>query len=221
MQHRAIYRQKYLTIIVFFAFFVVPSETLSQILMHTQGYVSFAPYIHGRNEVGGLSPGYRAEFLSHVDFFRKKRLVVSGIVGNMTIISRSDSSVFNLDKIRYILSPSIRYEYDTWFLKGVFHHESLYSISKAEDLNGAYWQNSIRIGVGSKSSSFLFLPEKYLIDGDVRGSAFDAQCTLGAYLHGSKSIWVAKNHNYRYEMLALVRYHAGSIYSWIVSSTLN
>ncbi len=196
-------------------------EASGELLMQTQGYASFAPYIHGVEKTAGLYPGYRAEFLSHVDFFRKGRFVASGIVGNMTIISRSDSTVFNLDKIRYTLSPGIRYEFDTWFIQSVFHHESLYSISRAEDFNGAYWQNSIRFGIGTKSSSYLYLPEKFTSGAGIRGSSFDARCTAGMFMHGSDSVWSARNHSYRYEMLSVLRYHVSAIHNWIISSTLN
>ncbi|MFC1608306.1 hypothetical protein ACFL47_10080 [Candidatus Latescibacterota bacterium] len=202
-------------------FIIHPLESEAELLIHTQGIVSFAPYLHGIKETTGLSPGYRAEFLSQVDIFRKGNLIFSGLAGNMTMISRSDSSLFNLDKIRYTVSPACRYEFDTWFVKGVFHHESLYSISKSEKISGAYWQNSIRLGIGTKNSSFLYLPDKYLQGTDSPGKDIDAQCSVGKFLHGSKSIWVAKNHNYKYELLALIRYHAGSFHNWIASLSLS
>ena len=196
------------------------SHSEAEVVVETQGYASFAPYVHGVKETTGLSPAYRAEFMSQVDLYRKGPLVISGLVGNMTIISRSDSSIFNLDKIRYTLSPGFRYEFDTWFIKGVFNHESLYSISRGEQLGGAYWQNSIRLGIGTKTSSFLYLPDKYINETDPKGGALDAQCSFGTFLHGSESIWVAKNHSYRYEMLALVRYHVGIFRKWIASMSL-
>ena len=199
----------------------IRAESAAELLLHTQGHASFAPYVHGVKETAGLHPGYRAEFASQVDFFRKGRFVVTGLVGNMTVISRSDSSIFNLDKIRYTLSPGFRYEFKTWYVRGVYHHESLYSISRAEEIGGAYWQNSIRLGAGTKGSSFLYLPEKYFSGTEPKGRAFDAQCSVGAYLHGSHSIWVARNHSYRYEMLALLRYHAGSVHNWIVSFSID
>jgi len=200
---------------------VCRTQSVAELIMHTQGHASFAPYANGVKETAGLRPGYRAEFASQVDFFRNGRFVITGLVGNMTIISRSDSSIFNLDKIRYTLSPGFRYEFKTWYVKGVYYHESLYSISRAEEIGGAYWQNSIRLGAGTKGSTFLYLPEKYLSGTEPHGRAFDAQCSVGAYLHGSESIWVAKNHTYRFEMLALLRYHAGSVRNWIVSFSLN
>ena len=168
-----------------------------------------------------LYPGYRAEFLSHIDFYRDKRLVLTGLVGNMTIISRSDSSIFNLDKIRYTIAPGFRYEFEKWFIKGSIHHESLYSISRAEEQKGAYWQNSIRLGVGTKGSYYLYLPEIYQAYSNTLINKWDSQVNAGAFLHGSDSIWIARNQDYRYELFSLTRYHLAVHKQWIYFITLS
>ena len=168
-----------------------------------------------------LYPGYRAEFLSHIDFYRDKRLVLTGLVGNMTIISRSDSSIFNLDKIRYTIAPGFRYEFEKWFIKGSIHHESLYSISRAEEQKGAYWQNSIRLGVGTKGSYYLYLPKIYQAYSNTLIYKWDTQVNAGVFLQGSDSIWIARDQDYRYELFSLTRYHLAVHKQWIYFITLS
>ena len=193
----------------------------ARLLMHTQGTVSFAPYVNGVKKTKGLYPGYRSEFQANVDFYRNNKLILTGLVGNMTIISRSDSSVFNLDKIRYTLAPGFRYEFTGWILRGSFHHESIYSLSRIEEQEGAYWQNSIRMGVGSRGSYYLYLDDRYRNVDDTFINSWDIQINGGIFLHGSRSIWVAKNHDYRYEIFSLIRYHVCTFHKWVYFAGLN
>ena len=193
----------------------------AELLMHTQGTASFAPYVNGIKKTKGLYPGYRAECQAHVDFYKNNNLILTGLVGNMTIISRSDSSVFNLDKIRYTLAPGFRYEFNRWILRGSFHHESLYSLSRIEEQEGAFWQNSIRFGVGTKGSYYLYFDDRYRNVDDTFINSWDIQVNGGVFLHGSKSIWVAKNHNYRYELFSLLRYHVCTFHKWVYFAGLN
>ncbi|MFC1541404.1 hypothetical protein ACFL50_03010 [Candidatus Latescibacterota bacterium] len=200
--------------------FIASTDSHAELVMQTHGAASFAPYIHGVNKNEAQYPGYRAEFLSNIDLYRHNRLVLTGIVENMTIISRSDSSVFNLDKIRYTIAPGFRYEFEKWLLKGSVHHESLYSISRAEEKKGAYWQNSIRLGLGTKGSSYLFLPEEYRSYTNTVINTWDAQINAGVFLHGSDSIWSARNHDYRYEFFSQTRYHFAAFNKWLYFITL-
>jgi len=187
----------------------------ANLLMETHGITTFAPYVNGVKKTDGLYPGYRGEFLAHVDFLREGNLFLTGLIGNMTIISRSDSSVFTLDRIRYTVAPGLRYERRTWIATGSFHHESIYAISKAEERSGAFWANSIRMGIGTKESYTLYMRERY--DHPERGllGAWDAQINAGVFLNGTGSIWTAKNHDYRYEFFGLVRFYSGKIGKWV------
>ena len=55
------------------------SVAVADLVMETHGAVSFAPYIHGIEKNEGLYPGYRAEFSSVIDLYRRDRLVLTGI----------------------------------------------------------------------------------------------------------------------------------------------
>ena len=85
-------------IIVFLSLWFRPCR--AELLMHTHGYMSFAPYVNGVKKTEGLYPAYRAEFIAHVDFSQWNNLIFTGLVGNKTMISRTNTSIFELDKIR-------------------------------------------------------------------------------------------------------------------------
>ncbi|MCE5252144.1 hypothetical protein LLG96_18235 [bacterium] len=207
--------------VLFFAvilLFSLPCE--AELLMDTHGMVSFAPYVQGIDKTMGLYPGYRAEFTANVDFYRRHNLFITGLVGNTTMISRSESSIFTLDKIRYTVSPAFRYETKRWLVRGAFNHESVYSISQSEKMGGAFWQNSIRLGAGSKGAYYLYLRDEYKNANNVFLNTWDAQINGGVFLHGSRSVWSAQNQNYRYELFSLVRYHVGVFNNWVYFATL-
>ena len=210
-----------LPIFFFLLLLVRISSSEAKLVMQTQGTASFAFYVNGVKKTEDLYPMYRAEFLAYVDFYRVGNLFLTGLVGNMTVISRSDSSIFNLDKIRYTLSPGFRYEFNRWLIRGSYHHESLYSLSRAEEREGAYWQNGIRLGVGSKGSYYLYLDDMYRNIDDTFLTSWDFQINGGIFLHGSKSILVAKNHDYRYEVFSLIRYHLCTFHKWAYFAGLN
>ncbi len=193
----------------------------SELLMDTHGYVSFSPYVAGVREINGLYPGYRAEFLAHVDVVRWRNFIFTGLVGNHTMISRSDASIFQMDRIRYILAPGVRYDGGSWIMRASWFHESVYALSRAEDEGGAAWHNSIRLGVGTKGAYYLYLRERLRQKGDGFLNVFDAQVNLGVFLRGSESIWVAKNNDYQYEESSLLRYQIASFYGWLYFVSLS
>jgi hypothetical protein len=181
----------------------------AELLMDTRGQISFAPYIQGVKKTEGFYPGYRTDFIADVDFLRFGSLTLNGLIGNMTMISRTSESIFNLDKIQYVLSPGVRFEHREIMITGQFNHESIYAISRADDQQGAFWQNSGRLIVQSKGASYLFLRDEYKnINNEILNS-WDGILGVGLFLHGSNSIWVAKNQDYRQELFSNIRYHFG------------
>jgi hypothetical protein len=79
---------------------------------------------------------------------------------------------------------------------------------------GSLWWNSFQIGFGSTGAYPFYLVEKYQKGHlDLRHSV-DAQINFGAFLHGRESVWLAQNHNYRYEEFGLLRYHLGRMGRW-------
>ena len=186
----------------------------AQLLMRTEGQLSFLPYLHGVDKSFGMYPGYRVRFSMNVDIYRFDRLILTGLTENVTLISRTDSSLVNLDKIHFVLSPGIRYDLKKYYFNGSIYHESINNIGRYEDIGGALWFNSIRIGIGSRGSSYLYLREEYMNINNQLMNTFDGQIKIGFFLHGRESIWTSKRHQYRYEALGNLRYHLGVYNNW-------
>jgi hypothetical protein len=190
-----------------------------EVLMQTNGQITFAPYVNGGSPRNDFNPGYRTEFFTYVDFFSWKGLISNWLIANTTIIERSDTSAFRLNRIRYTLTPGYRYEFDTWQISGLLLHECIHAIGEFEP-DGSIWWNSFRFGFGSKGAYPQFLAERYRKLREPRdpfehpGSRWDYQLNVGAFLYGPNSIWIAQNSDYRYSQDGLFRYHVGRWGRW-------
>ena len=181
--------------------------------MHTHGHITIAPYIHGFDDSEKLYPGYRSEFMTYVDFYKRNRLVVNSVLGTTTIISDPEHKKMRLDRIRYTLTPGFRYELDSWLIKGALHHECIHTISLPEN-KGSTWWNSFQIGLGTKGAYDLYLREQYK---NIRNSflnSWDAQINVGYILPSKRTLFSGQNHDYNYEIFSLLRYHIGSFRRW-------
>lgn len=204
-----------------------------EVLMNTNGQITFAPYLNGRQPHNDFAPGYRSDFYAYVDFFKWKGLISNWLIANTTVIERSDSSSFKLHRIRYTLTPGYRYEFDTWLISGLLLHECIHAIGQHED-SGSIWWNSFRFGFGSKGAYQQFLVERYRNLERPRNplarvsDRWDYQINGGVFLHGfgqsintPGSIWLAQNNDYRYEEFSLLRYHLGRWGRWGSYADLN
>ncbi len=191
-----------------------------EVLMHTHGQISFAPYVNGGSPRNQGVPGYRSDFYAYVDFFQWKGFISNWLIANSTVIDRSDSNMFRLDRIRYTLTPGYRYEFKTWIISGLFLHECIHSIGRVDSL-GSVWWNSIQFGFGSKGSYQQFLVERYRNPFGRIWENWDYQINGGAFLYGHKSVWLAQNQDYRYQEFSLLRYHLGRWGKWGSYADLN
>ncbi len=183
-------------------------------IMDSHGYIGFAAHVHGFNKTNSVNPGYRAEFMAITDIFQIDRLYLGLLVGNRTLIQSSEEvGQFRLDKIKYTLSPNLRYELDDWMVRCVFHHDAFHHISSA-NLSGPVWLNSVQLSIGTKGAYYLYLHEQYRRVKNQFINAWDAHITGGVFLHGEESIWLAKNHNYKYELFSRFRYHIAAFHNW-------
>ena len=191
----------------------------AELLMHTHGHITIAPYIHGFDDSEKLYPGYRSEFMTYVDFYKHNRLVINGMLGTTTIISDPEHKTMRLDRIRYTLTPGFRYEFTSWLIKGALHHECIHTISRPE-LNGSTWWNSFQIGAGTKGAYYLYLREQYK---NIRNSflnSWDAQINVGYILPSKRTLFSGQNHDYNFEVFSLIRYHLGSFQRWAYFASL-
>lgn len=185
-----------------------------EVVMRTHGQITFAPYVHGEApDQQDFFPGYRSDFFTYVDFFNWKGFISSWLIANTTLIERPDSTLFQLDRIRYTLTPGYRYEFDEWLISGLLLHECIHTVSRQET-SGSVWWNSFQIGFGSKGAYQMHLVEKYKNRRLDLRHRVDAQINFGAFLYGGESVWLAQNHDYRYEAFGLLRYHVGRWGNW-------
>lgn len=183
-----------------------------EILMHTHGRVSFAPYLHGEGRGPGPEPGYRSEFLLHVDFFRFKDLISTWQISHTTTIERSDSSFFRLNTIRYTLTPGYRYERGALAFRGQLTHECIHTISREEE-KGAVWWNALEAGFGTLGGMQSGTLAAFRYPRPPWGRT-DFQQSFLAFLPGrdgkegrrGEGRWLGQNHGYRFAESGLLRF---------------
>gem|GEM_PF-756338 len=189
------------------------------LVMSTHGYITLESYIHGISETRGEYPAYRSETMAYVDVYRWNRLYLNALLGNTTMISHSDSLAWRLNRIRYTLSPGFRIEFDKWLIKGTLFHECIHLIDQREEIipgfqRGSTWWNSLQIGIGTKGAYYLYLRDQYRRINNKFLNSWDAQINFGRIIPAQNTITTGQNHNYRYELFSLLRYHIGSYWNW-------
>jgi hypothetical protein len=184
----------------------VPSH--SELMMKTFGNITVAPYVHGFDKSAHTFPGFRSEFIASVDVFKWKRLIVTSLIGNTTVITKTDTTSLGLDKIRYTLTPAFRYDLGKWILRGSLHHECIHTIGKKE-LSGSIWWNSLQVGVGSKEAYYLYLRDEYRNINNSFINKWDGRIDVGYIIPAERTLFTGQNHDYHYEMFSLLRYHIG------------
>ncbi|MBN1292062.1 MAG: hypothetical protein JXB48_09515 [Candidatus Latescibacteria bacterium] len=187
----------------------LPGTSACGLIMHTHGHITIAPYIHGFNNSKHLYPGYRSEFMTHVDFFSIKGVIFNSLLGTTTLISKPDGEQLKMDRIRYTLTPGLRYEFGDFLLKGTLHHECIHRISSPE-FKGSIWWNSFQVGVGTKGAYYLYLREEFKNSINKFLNAWDAQLNFGYIVPAKNTLVSGQNHDYQYELFSLIRYELGT-----------
>lgn len=180
------------------------------VLMSTSGQVDFAPVVFGRQRGPDPPDGYRSDFQVWVDFFRWKGFTSNWLIGNTTIMSRDDSTALRLSRIRYILTPGYRYEFDGWQVSGLLLHECVHTVSRPESEAGATWWNSFQIGAGTFGAYHDHLVEAYRNGRGFASPGIDGRIDFGQFLYGGRSVWIGRNHDFRQELFGTLRVRLGS-----------
>ncbi len=181
-----------------------------EVLMATSGRVDFASDLFGTPRFTNLPPGYRSDFHVWVDFFRWKGFVSNWLIGNTTVISRNDSSTFQLSHIRYVLTPGYRYEFEDWQVSGQLLHECVHTLSRPE-AKGAVWWNSFQIGAGTKDAYHDHFVEDYRRTRSFPSLRLDGHVDIGQFLYGPQSVWIGQNQDFRQELFGLGRLRLGTV----------
>lgn len=207
-------------IIGFLIFLLFPAMShCTELLMRTYGNLTIAPSVHGFSRARATYPGYRAEFMTYVDFFRVRGFIFNSLLGTTTIITHPDTSAMRLDRIRYTLAPGFRYEFKTWLVRGTLHHECIHAIGRPE-ASGSVWWNSLQLGIGTKEAYYLYLKDEYRNRNNVFLNTWDARIDAGYVVPARRTVFSGQNHDYRYEQYSLIRYHVGVFGNWAYFATL-
>jgi len=179
-----------------------------KMLFHTNGLVSLGVNLYGKPKFGDLGPGYRSDLAVNTELIRYKNMYFDFLTAASTSIARLPETPVKLDKIRYTLTPELRYPFRKSVATLSLYHECIHTLSRAEDTAGSTWWNVVQGGFGTKGASSMYLIQKYdNRDFSLRNS-FDANINIGYYLQG-KAALIGHNNNYRYDASGLIRYHFG------------
>jgi hypothetical protein len=179
-----------------------------KMLFRASGQVTLGFHVYGENRYTDLAPGYRADMKNYLDMVSYRGLVFDFLTGATTSIARLPETPVRLDKIRYVLAPSLRYPLRKTVALFMLNHECIHTVSRDEALTGSTWWNALQLGFGTKGAYHYYLVEKYNNRDFSLRHAFDASATCGYYLHGRAAL-IGHNHNYQYDGSGLIRYHVG------------
>jgi hypothetical protein len=200
-------------LVLFFIAGAVASDSLTnmpdvKMLFHANGQVTLGAQIYGKPRFEDLGPGYRSDIAVNTELFGYKDLIFDFLTAASTSIARLPETPVKLDKIRYTLTPELRYEFRKSLVTGSLFHECIHTLSRAEDTAGSTWWNVVQVGMGTKGAySFYFIRRYDNRDFALRNS-FDASINAGYYLHGHAAL-IGHNHEYAYDLSGLIRYHFG------------
>lgn len=179
-----------------------------KMLFHTNGLVSLGVHLYGKPKFGDLGPGYRSDLVVNTELISYKHLSFDFLTSASTSIARLPETPVKLDKIRYTLTPELRYTFRKSISTASLYHQCIHTLSRDENPSGSTWWNVLQGGFGTKGAySFYFIQKYNNRDFSLRNS-FDANINAGYYLHG-KAALIGHNHNYKYDVSGLIRYHFG------------
>jgi hypothetical protein len=179
-----------------------------KMLFYTNGNVSLGVHLYGNPKYGDLGPGYRSDLSVNSELIGYKNVIFDFLTAASTSIARKPETPVKLDKIRYILTPELRYALRKSVLIGTLYHQCIHTLSRAEDSSGATWWNVVQLGYGTKGAYPFYFIQKYNNRDFSLRNSFDANFNIGYYLHG-KAALIGHNHDYKYDLSGLMRYHFG------------
>jgi hypothetical protein len=179
-----------------------------KMLFHANGFVSLGIHLYGNPRYGDLGPGYRSDLAVNTELIGYKSFIFDFLSAASTSIARLPETPVKLDKIRYTLTPELRYSLRKSVITGALYHQCIHTLSRAEDSSGSTWWNVVQLGYSSKGAHPFYFIQKYNNRDFSLRNSFDAYLNAGYYLHG-KAALIGHNHDYLCDLSGLVRYHFG------------
>lgn len=191
-----------------------------KMLFKTSGQVSLGVHLYGTPKYGDLGPGYRSDLAVNTELIGYRGLIFDFLTAASTSIARLPETPVRLDKIRYTLTPDLRYGWRKTAIFGALHHECIHTVSRAEDSSGSTWWNVLLMGFGTKGAFPIYFIQKYNNRDFSLRHSFDSFLKAGYYLHG-KAALIGHNHDYLCDLSGLVRYHYGLFRNQTIFVDLN
>lgn len=204
-------RGKSATIIFIFAVLSFASDSTNnklKMLFHASGMTTLGVHIYGKPKFGDLGPGYRSDLMINTEFISYDAITFEFLTAASTSIARLPETPVKLDKIRYTLMPQLRYSFRKSIVKLSLFHQCIHTLSREEGPSGSTWWNAIRAGAGTKGAYDFYFIQKYNNRDFTLRNSFDVNIDAGYYLHGNAPL-IGNNHDYKYDITGLIRYHFG------------
>lgn len=151
-------------------------------------------------------PGYRLGFLYDNELAFNPHLAVFFEAGATTLISRGDTSAFLMDRIHYRLAPGVRGRLGDHEVAGSFSHECLHAADRKLPGGVVFW-NLVSVDAGSSGAYEHTLRTRAATRSSPSRHALDYRLSVGTFLRGSSSKYIAQNQDYRRHAHTLVRYN--------------
>jgi hypothetical protein len=189
-----------------FGLALLGSTSAGELEFESSGGTYFQYYLSQENRYSQLPPGYRFAFSIDNLIYRTSAGHVFVNAANSTLISRSDSSPIQLDRIRYRIEPGFRmsgFRHETAFL---LSHECIHQIDR-ERLGGSIFWNSLRTDFGTLGAFDHNLIGRVVERDFQLRNSLDYRLMADAYLFGDAFYWIDQNHDYRGRLEGLIRYN--------------
>lgn len=151
-------------------------------------------------------PGYRLGFWYDHKLLLNHVLSLSFEAGATTLISRGDTSAFLMDRIHYRLAPGVRVRVGDHEVTGSFSHECLHGADRKLRGGVVFW-NLVSLDAGSSGAYEQNLRARTATGSAPARHALDYRLSVGTFLSGSSSKYIAQNQDYRRHAHTVLRYN--------------
>jgi hypothetical protein len=172
----------------------------------SSGGTYFQYYLTQDNRHSDMPPGYRFAFNIDNLFYRTDYGHWFVNVADATVISRQDTAVIKLDKIRYRIDPGFRFTETRYEGNVLLSHECIHRIDR-ERFGGSIFWNSVQGNFGTKGAYDHNLVSRVVERDFSLRNSLDYKLGADAYLFGPANAFIAQNHEYRGRAQALLRYN--------------
>jgi len=172
----------------------------------SSGGTTFQYYLSQDNRFSSMPPGYRFAFDIDNLIYRTQNGHFFVSLSDATVISRQDTAVIKLDKIRYRIDPGFRLNENRYEANFLISHECIHQIDRPRDGGSIFW-NSTQVNFGTKGAYDHNVVSRVVEKDFQMRNSLDYRLGADAYFFGDASWFIAQNHDYRGHVQGLLRYN--------------